>query len=97
MKEISDKLYVKITSGKRLPFFVFLRYLQDENERLVREYDLLQRTMEEMESRIEAQQQTLETRDESVRKLLEMVQCKGSVDIAEYSSPFCTKMSRLNS
>nr|CAB3243225.1 ELKS/Rab6-interacting/CAST family member 1-like [Phallusia mammillata] len=53
------------------------RVLQEDNERLARENELLQRTMEEMETRIEAQRQTLDTRDESVRKLLEMLQCKG--------------------
>lgn len=53
------------------------RVLQEDNDRLLRENELLQRTMEEMETRIEAQRQTLDTRDESVRKLLEMLQCKG--------------------
>lgn len=54
------------------------RYLQEENERLIREYDILRQTVEELESRIEAQREILMTRDESVRKLLEMLQCKGS-------------------
>ncbi|XP_078484414.1 ELKS/Rab6-interacting/CAST family member 1-like isoform X1 [Ciona intestinalis] len=53
------------------------RIMQDNYERLLRENELLQSTMEELESRIEAQRQTLGTRDESVRKLLEMLQCKG--------------------
>ncbi|XP_076815140.1 ELKS/Rab6-interacting/CAST family member 1-like isoform X2 [Clavelina lepadiformis] len=53
------------------------RLLQEDNDRLTRENELLQRTMEEMETRIEAQRQTLDTRDESVRKLLEMVQSRG--------------------
>lgn len=52
------------------------RILQEEVDRLTRENELLQRTMEEMESRIEAQRQTLDARDESVRKLLEMLQSK---------------------
>uniref|UniRef100_H2Y6E4 Uncharacterized protein n=1 Tax=Ciona savignyi TaxID=51511 RepID=H2Y6E4_CIOSA len=53
------------------------RIMQENYERTVRENELLQSTLEELETRIEAQRQTLETRDESVRKLLEMVQCKG--------------------
>uniref|UniRef100_F6SDZ0 ELKS/Rab6-interacting/CAST family member 1 n=1 Tax=Ciona intestinalis TaxID=7719 RepID=F6SDZ0_CIOIN len=53
------------------------RIMQDNYDRLLRENELLQSTMEELESRIEAQRQTLGTRDESVRKLLEMLQCKG--------------------
>jgi len=54
------------------------RYLQDENDRLSREYEILRHTVEELEGRIEAQREILMTRDESVRKLLEMLQCKGS-------------------
>lgn len=54
------------------------RYLQEENERLVREFELARGTVEELENRIEAQREILMTRDESVRKLLEMLQCKAS-------------------
>ena len=43
----------------------------------MREYDLLRSTVEELEGRIEAQREILFTRDESVKKLLEMLQCKG--------------------
>ncbi|XP_039264390.2 ERC protein 2-like isoform X1 [Styela clava] len=62
-----------LTSGS---FSIDTRILQEEVDRLTRENELLQRTMEEMESRIEAQRQTLDARDESVRKLLEMLQSK---------------------
>jgi len=54
------------------------RYLQEENDRIMREYDLLRSTVEELEGRIEAQREILFTRDESVKKLLEMLQCKGN-------------------
>jgi len=53
------------------------RYLQEENERLTREQEILRSTVEEMEGRIEAQGEILVTRDESVKKLLEMLQCRG--------------------
>lgn len=38
---------------------------------------LLRRTVEEMELRIETQKQTLAARDESIKRLLEMLQAKG--------------------
>merc|ERR1712183_17278 len=53
------------------------RYLQEENERLTREQEILRSTVEEMAGRIEAQGEILVTRDESVKKLLEMLQCRG--------------------
>jgi len=40
----------------------------------------LKRTIEEMELRIETQKQTLATRDESIRKLMDMLQAKGKCD-----------------
>ena len=38
---------------------------------------ILRKTVEEMELRIETQKQTLSARDESIKKLLEMLQSKG--------------------
>ena len=38
---------------------------------------ILRKTVEEMELRIETQKQTLAARDESIKKLLEMLQSKG--------------------
>jgi len=58
------------------------RYLQEENERLTREQEILRSTVEEMEGRIEAQGEILVTRDESVKKLLEMLECRG-VSVSE--------------
>lgn len=49
----------------------------EEQERQARELFLLRRTLEEMELRMEAQRQTLVARDDSVKKLLEMLHSKG--------------------
>lgn len=49
----------------------------EEHERQARELFLLRRTLEEMELRIETQKQTLLARDDSIKKLLEMLHTKG--------------------
>uniref|UniRef100_A0A1A8RMS8 ELKS/RAB6-interacting/CAST family member 1 n=3 Tax=Nothobranchius TaxID=28779 RepID=A0A1A8RMS8_9TELE len=54
----------------------FLR-LHGEFERQAKELFLLRKTLEEMELRIDTQKQTLVARDESIKKLLEMLQSKG--------------------
>ncbi|XP_063741095.1 ERC protein 2-like isoform X2 [Eleginops maclovinus] len=51
--------------------------LQSEHERQAKELFLLRKTMEEMEMRIDSQKQTLGARDESIQKLLEMLQGQG--------------------
>ncbi|XP_062990973.1 ELKS/Rab6-interacting/CAST family member 1 isoform X1 [Elgaria multicarinata webbii] len=51
--------------------------LHAEHERQAKELYLLRKTLEEMELRIETQKQTLNARDESIKKLLEMLQSKG--------------------
>ncbi|KAM9040393.1 LOW QUALITY PROTEIN: ELKS/Rab6-interacting/CAST family member 1-like [Megaptera novaeangliae] len=51
--------------------------LHTEHERQAKELFLLRKTLEEMELRIETQKQTLNARDESIKKLLEMLQSKG--------------------
>uniref|UniRef100_A0A8C6PDX3 ELKS/RAB6-interacting/CAST family member 1a n=1 Tax=Nothobranchius furzeri TaxID=105023 RepID=A0A8C6PDX3_NOTFU len=53
------------------------RRLQAEYERQAKELFLLRKTLEEMELRIDTQKQTLVARDESIKKLLEMLQSKG--------------------
>ncbi|XP_041651419.1 ELKS/Rab6-interacting/CAST family member 1-like isoform X2 [Cheilinus undulatus] len=53
------------------------RRLQGEHERQAKELFLLRKTLEEMELRIDTQKQTLGARDESIKKLLEMLQSKG--------------------
>uniref|UniRef100_A0A673AN37 ELKS/RAB6-interacting/CAST family member 2 n=1 Tax=Sphaeramia orbicularis TaxID=375764 RepID=A0A673AN37_9TELE len=45
-----------------------------EHERQAKELSLLRKTMEEMEMRIDSQKQTLGARDESIQRLLEMLQ-----------------------
>ncbi|KAL4005895.1 hypothetical protein ACER0C_005608 [Sarotherodon galilaeus] len=52
------------------------RRLQGEHERQAKELFLLRKTLEEMELRIDTQKQTLAARDESIKKLLEMLQSK---------------------
>ncbi|XP_034529942.1 ELKS/Rab6-interacting/CAST family member 1-like isoform X2 [Notolabrus celidotus] len=54
----------------------FLR-MHSEYERQVKELYLLRKTLEEMELRIDTQKHTLTARDESIKKLLEMLQSKG--------------------
>uniref|UniRef100_A0A3Q1JYF7 ELKS/RAB6-interacting/CAST family member 1 n=1 Tax=Anabas testudineus TaxID=64144 RepID=A0A3Q1JYF7_ANATE len=49
----------------------------DEYERQAKELFLLRKTVEEMELRIDTQKHTLTARDESIKKLLEMLQSKG--------------------
>ncbi|XP_072529015.1 ELKS/Rab6-interacting/CAST family member 1 isoform X2 [Salminus brasiliensis] len=51
--------------------------LHSEHERQAKELFLLRKTLEEMELRIDTQKQTLSARDESIKKLLEMLQSKG--------------------
>ncbi|NXD19142.1 RB6I2 protein, partial [Spelaeornis formosus] len=51
--------------------------LHAEHECQAKELFLLRKTLEEMELRIETQKQTLNARDESIKKLLEMLQSKG--------------------
>jgi hypothetical protein len=48
-----------------------------ENEHLVREIRILRETIKEYELRLESHKQTLQARDESIKKLLEMLQAKG--------------------
>ncbi|XP_053704393.1 ERC protein 2-like isoform X1 [Synchiropus splendidus] len=54
--------------------------LQSEHERQAKELSLLRKTMEEMEVRIDSQKQTLGSRDESIQRLLEMLQAQGHSD-----------------
>lgn len=61
------------------------RRLQAEHERQAKELFLLRKTLEEMELRIDTQKQTLGARDESIKKLLEMLQSKGKFGLQEIS------------
>uniref|UniRef100_A0A8C6TCW3 ELKS/RAB6-interacting/CAST family member 2 n=1 Tax=Neogobius melanostomus TaxID=47308 RepID=A0A8C6TCW3_9GOBI len=48
--------------------------LQSEHDRQAKELFMLKKTMEDMEQRIDSQKQTLGARDESIQRLLEMLQ-----------------------
>jgi len=50
---------------------------KDRDRHAAKEIKLLKRTIEEMELRIDTQKETLSTRDESIRKLMDMLQAKG--------------------
>ncbi|ESO99132.1 hypothetical protein LOTGIDRAFT_180494 [Lottia gigantea] len=50
---------------------------QDKSDQESKEILILRKTVDEMELRIETQKQTLAARDESIKKLLEMLQSKG--------------------
>ncbi|XP_077580220.1 ERC protein 2-like isoform X2 [Stigmatopora nigra] len=52
-------------------------HLQSEHERQAKELFHLKKTLEEMELRIDSQKQTLGARDESIQRLMEMLQGKG--------------------
>ena len=57
-----------------------LDYLRSENDQKSKEVYLLKKTLEEMELRIETQKQTLTAKDQSIQKLLEMLQAKGLLE-----------------
>ncbi len=51
--------------------------LRKDKDRQGKEVLILRKTIDEMEIRIDTQKQTLTARDESIKKLLEMLQSKG--------------------
>ncbi|KAK1786875.1 hypothetical protein P4O66_017259 [Electrophorus voltai] len=53
------------------------QHLQAEHERQAKELSLLRKTLEDMERRINTQKQTVSVRDESIKRLLEILQNKG--------------------
>lgn len=59
-----------------------------ENEHLQRELSILRETIKELECRCETHKQTLIARDESIKKLLEMLQAKGMGEWFLYSILF---------
>ncbi|XP_061662768.1 ELKS/Rab6-interacting/CAST family member 1-like isoform X2 [Syngnathoides biaculeatus] len=72
----SGRLGSQAVSPQEMTEENFLR-LHGEYERQVKELYLLRKTVEEMELRIDTQKHTLNARDESIKKLLEMLQSKG--------------------
>lgn len=71
------------------------RRLQVEHERQAKELFLLRKTLEEMELRIDTQKQTLGARDESIKKLLEMLQSKGRTSGLSNPGFFHIKLMRM--
>ena len=59
------------------PSSQIIESLQQDKDRQAKEILLLRRTIDEMELRIDTQKQTLNAREESIKKLLEMMQNKG--------------------
>jgi len=59
------------------PSSQIIESLQQDKDRQGKEILLLRRTIDEMELRIDTQKQTLNAREESIKKLLEMMQNKG--------------------
>ena len=53
--------------------------LHKDKQKAAKEIVILRKTIEEMELRIDTQKQTLVAREESIKKLLEMLQSKGLV------------------
>lgn len=68
-----------------------------ENDHLSREVAILRETVKELELRIETQKQTLQSRDESIKKLLEMLQNKGMGSSLLVASPDVGELERLRS
>uniref|UniRef100_S4RMJ7 ELKS/RAB6-interacting/CAST family member 2 n=1 Tax=Petromyzon marinus TaxID=7757 RepID=S4RMJ7_PETMA len=72
-----DKAAGDGADGRTEPSQAEFHRLRVQHDRQSKELFLLRRTLEEMELRIDTQKQTLGARDESIRKLLEMLQGKG--------------------
>jgi ELKS/RAB6-interacting/CAST family protein 1 len=60
------------------PSSQIIKSLQHDKDRQAKEFLLLRKTIDEMELRIDTQKQTLNAREESIKKLLEMLQNKGT-------------------
>ncbi|CAG5126734.1 unnamed protein product [Candidula unifasciata] len=73
LKEMEDKAQL----GPAGNLIQEVSTLKQEREVHSREMLILKKTLEELEIRIESQKQTLEARDESIKKLLEMLHNKG--------------------
>uniref|UniRef100_A0A3B5LRR8 ELKS/RAB6-interacting/CAST family member 2 n=1 Tax=Xiphophorus couchianus TaxID=32473 RepID=A0A3B5LRR8_9TELE len=73
VQELQEELRAHRETNSQENFF----RLQSEHERQANELSLLRKTMEEMELRIDSQKQTLGARDESIQRLLELLQGQG--------------------
>lgn len=77
VRQLEEELRHQKTRGLSVEVQSQLENLSTENDHLNREVAILRETIKELELRIETQKQTLAARDESIKKLLEMLQQKG--------------------
>uniref|UniRef100_A0A0P4VPP1 ELKS/RAB6-interacting/CAST family member 1 n=1 Tax=Scylla olivacea TaxID=85551 RepID=A0A0P4VPP1_SCYOL len=77
VRQLEDELRHQKARGLSVEVQSQLENLSTENDHLTREVAILRETIKELELRIETQKQTLAARDESIKKLLEMLQQKG--------------------
>ncbi|KAK8720645.1 hypothetical protein OTU49_013186, partial [Cherax quadricarinatus] len=80
VRQLEEELRHQKTRGLSVEVQTQLENLSTENDHLNREVAILRETIKELELRIETQKQTLAARDESIKKLLEMLQQKGIGD-----------------
>ncbi|KMQ95081.1 elks rab6-interacting cast family member 1 [Lasius niger] len=76
VRQLEEELRMRMR-GPNVEIQQQMEVLYNENEHLTREIAILRDTIKELELRIETQKQTLQARDESIKKLLEMLQNKG--------------------
>nr|CAI5831357.1 unnamed protein product [Callosobruchus analis] len=76
VRQLEEELRMRVR-GPSIEIQQQMEALYQENEHLQREIAILRDTIKELELRIETQKQTLQARDESIKKLLEMLQNKG--------------------
>lgn len=82
LKDLEERLHASCgqgtsSMGSTSSLVSEMTSLKQERELQTRELLILKRTIEELEIRIDSQKQTLEARDESIKKLLEMLSAKG--------------------
>lgn len=78
VRQLEEELRIRaIRGGASMEMQRQMESLISENEHLVREIRILRETIKEYELRLESHKQTLQARDESIKKLLEMLQAKG--------------------
>ncbi|ROT64539.1 ELKS/RAB6-interacting/CAST family member 1 [Penaeus vannamei] len=77
VRQLEEELRHQKTRGPSLEVQSQMDNIMTENDHLNREVAILRETIKELELRIETQKQTLSARDESIKKLLEMLQQKG--------------------
>ncbi|BES90158.1 RIM-Hypothetical protein protein of the cytomatrix active zone [Nesidiocoris tenuis] len=76
VRQLEEELRLRMR-GPSLEMQQQMEVLYAENEHLTREVAILRETIKDLELRIDSQKQTLAARDESIKKLLEMLQNKG--------------------